>query len=29
MVNYAMEVGNSKIKAFALRGIKDNPAVPA
>ena len=25
MVNYAMEVGDGKIKTFALRGIKDNP----
>jgi cytochrome c peroxidase len=25
MVNYAMEVGDGKIKSFALRGIKDNP----
>jgi len=25
MVNYAMEVGDGKIKTFALRGIKNNP----
>jgi cytochrome c peroxidase len=25
MVNYAMEVGDGKIKTFPLRGIKDNP----
>jgi cytochrome c peroxidase len=25
LVNYAMEVGDGKIKTFALRGIKDNP----
>src|SRR5258708_4917051 len=25
MVNYAMEVGDGKIKTFALRGVKDNP----
>jgi cytochrome c peroxidase len=25
MVNYAMEVGDGKIKTFALRGLKDNP----
>jgi cytochrome c peroxidase len=25
MVNYVMEVGDGKIKTFALRGIKDNP----
>jgi cytochrome c peroxidase len=25
MVNYAMMVGDGKIKTFALRGIKDNP----
>jgi cytochrome c peroxidase len=25
MVNYVMEVGDGKIKTFALRGVKDNP----
>jgi cytochrome c peroxidase len=25
MVNYLMEVGDGKIKTFALRGVKDNP----
>lgn len=25
MVNYAMEVGDGKIKTFPLRGVKDNP----
>ena len=25
MINYAMEVGDGKIKTFPLRGIKDNP----
>jgi cytochrome c peroxidase len=25
MTNYAMEVGDGKIKTFALRGLKDNP----
>ena len=25
MVNYAMAVGDGKIKTFPLRGIKDNP----
>jgi cytochrome c peroxidase len=25
LVNYAMEVGDGKIKTFALRGVKDNP----
>jgi cytochrome c peroxidase len=25
MVNYAMEVGDGKIKTFALRGVKDSP----
>jgi cytochrome c peroxidase len=25
MVNYAMEVGDGKIKTFPLRGIKDDP----
>lgn len=25
MVNYAMEVGDGKIKTFLLRGVKDNP----
>jgi cytochrome c peroxidase len=25
MINYAMAVGDGKIKTFPLRGIKDNP----